>query len=380
MLSLKRNVYLHDRFKGFISTNNTKNSIETKKTVNNRLLNSDIDTRTEIADLTNRKTTSRFTSITSSEEDVPLKERKKYSSNNKHSKRAINSKTKINITNYDLENEDEVYINTVDKSKLINIGKLVLIKKKSKLALADNRKDTCTIKSLVVNKPKDGSKEKFHIAVGIADQQSVRLACDCIYPNDAYTKTSLVRDYIPSIYVRLYAKRKWFAQVEFKYAAPQYIQEQLYKNIEQNNPLNHLVTSYVLKKVYYNQVPISFNYFIRRNLSIGLGIIYNNFYGGVTQIDLNKKLFASLNDSLVSSKIVTSQSDSNFITIAKNSFQGLLQGQYQWRNFSFGARYAIGLQPYIKYNDPVTNKLSEKKSNALNIFISYTLWDSKKGK
>ncbi|HTC01032.1 MAG TPA: hypothetical protein VK705_10145, partial [Ferruginibacter sp.] len=315
--------------------------------------------------------------------------------NNKvHSKKGNNigastkSKTQFNIASSTPESNEE----NIDTAQLIKIGQYVLANKKAKHHII--KKDTSTIKPLVLTtkdssttaKKKDNNKKQLRISAGIAEQQAIRLNCDCVYPNDAYTTSSLVTDYIPSVYIRIQPSKKWFVQAELKYKAPQYIQEQLYRESVQDLPFDYTTTTYVIKKVYYNQVPLSFDYYIIPHLSIGVGVIYNNYAGQVSQQDIRKKLYGTTADSVISSRIISDRNDSNFITFTKNSFQGLIEGQYDWRRFSIGARYAIGLQPYLKYNtDQINNGISpapsnnvvEKKNDALTIFIRYELWDSR---
>ena len=235
-----------------------------------------------------------------------------------------------------------------------------------------------TDSSVAIGKKKASSR-KFYIAVGLAAQQSINTSCNCDgYSNDNSKVTPLFTDYLPSVYVRLYHRNKWFIQSEFKYAAPQYIDESMYKAILQIKPLDYITTSYLLKKIYYNQGSMGFNYFIFPNWSAGMGVIYNRLSGVYIQEDVQKKLYGIAYDSLISSRIIKSQNDSNAVSIVKNDIQVLFETQYKWKYFSLGARYAFGLQPYIKYTDPFLGSPVQKKNNSLNVFIRYELWRSGK--
>ena len=293
---------------------------------------------------------------------------------------ATKAKTQINISG---PNTDED-ATAVDSVQLIKIGQNVLAKRKAKHNII--KKDTSVVNPLAVTAKladttakKKENKKHLDISAGIGEQQAIRLNCDCVYPNDAYTKSSLVTDYIPSVYIKIQPSKKWFIQAELKYKAPQYIQEQLYNKSISNLPLNYTTSTSVLKKVYYNQIPISFDYVIITHLSIGVGVIYNNFAGQVSQQDVIKKLYGTTADSTVSSSISTNKNDSDLV-FTKNSFQGLIEGEYQWKRFTIGARYAVGLQSYLKYTDPTTGNPIEKKNNAVTFFIRFELWDNKKKK
>jgi hypothetical protein len=228
--------------------------------------------------------------------------------------------------------------------------------------------------SPIAKKKNDKKKIEIYWAAGLSFQQPLNLDCHCLYPSDNYTNTTEVSDFLPSVYIRFYHAKKWFIQTEFKYAAPQYIDEFMYKSKIQNSPFDFVATSYVLKKVYYHQLPVSFNYFVLHNWSVGLGVRYNIFSSEVSQEDIRKKKY-ELSDSLISSTVIKNKKDSSLST--ENYFQALIETEYKWKRFSVGVNYAIGLQSYIKYTDPFSSLPAQKNNNSLNVFIRYELWKSK---
>jgi len=298
------------------------------------------------------------------------------------------AKTKSHITNADAESEPVGQDNLNKELPLTYTSRNASSQKNQTVPLSDSvvKKDTSIIKpsinaaqdsSIAARKKNSNRKKKFYLAAGVAVQQPVRLNYDLVYPSDDYTMTSSVTDYLPSVYVRLYNQKKWFIQSEFKYAAPQNIEEFIYKVDVQNEPFKDIVTSYTLKKVYVNQLSASFHYFILSNWSIGSGIIYNIFSGADIQKDVHQKHYESANDSLLGSVSLTDKNDSNFSSHIKNNFQWLLETQYKWKHISIGLRYAIGLQPYIHYIDPFSGLPAQQNNNSLNVFIRYELWRSK---
>ncbi|MEO6187638.1 MAG: hypothetical protein ABIO82_00780 [Ginsengibacter sp.] len=68
------------------------------------------------------------------------------------------------------------------------------------------------------------------------------------------------------------------------------------------------------------------------------------------------------------------KADSNFVL---SYFQAIFETQFEWERFSAGARYSFGLQPYLKFRLSGIEK-REEKNNALQLFIRYKLWDSRK--
>jgi hypothetical protein len=239
------------------------------------------------------------------------------------------------------------------------------------LAAVKNPTDT-TIKKQKA--PKDNKKKKAYFAAGIAAQQSVDRSCNCAYPNNI-DAPAVAKDYLPSVYLRFYDK-KWFLQTEFNYAAPQYVNGFVYHRIQdQPIALHDTMTSFTIKKTYSHEGLISFHYFILPSLSIGTGLIYNIFSGADIEKTIQKKSIGA--DSLISSAMITDKDDTSFSKLVKNDLQLLLEAQYKWKRFSVGARYTIGLTPYIKYSDPYSQTATQKENNSFDVFVRYELWKQK---
>ena len=61
---------------------------------------------------------------------------------------------------------------------------------------------------------------------------------------------------------------------------------------------------------------------------------------------------------------------------AKQYWQALFETQYRWKRFTIGARYAIGLEPYVTIT--LLNSPAQKERNrSLSIFIRYEIWNSR---
>jgi hypothetical protein len=175
----------------------------------------------------------------------------------------------------------------------------------------------------------------------------------------------------------LYNDKKWFAQSEFRYGAPQYTKDIVFipKKIIDTSLATVTSESKTVKKTFYHQLPLSFNYFILPGLSVGTGITFNKFSSAIVQQDVNKSNNITQVDSLVSSGLVTQKkADSNFV---KSYMQALFEVQYRWKRLSAGARYSFGLEPYLEFTLPGGIQRKEKNSS-LQIFIRYELWQSRR--
>ncbi len=223
-------------------------------------------------------------------------------------------------------------------------------------------------------KSEEEKKTKYYFTAGLSVYHPFRIKGESAVPFNYYGRKGSITDYIPAVYFRVYRKEKWFIHSGFRYGAPQYIKEFVYKQkVIDSSITNFTRSNYTLKKTYYHQAPLSFNVFIKSGFSAGAGIIYNKFSGAISGVDIVKRIAGI--DSLISSGIVNDKNDSSF---TRNNMQWLLETQYQWRRFSAGARYAADFSPYIKYTNSITGELIKKKSTSLNVFIRYEIWSGKK--
>jgi hypothetical protein len=225
---------------------------------------------------------------------------------------------------------------------------------------------------------KDSSKpKKISFSAGIAMHQLIPIDGQKLIPYNSLGRKGSLADYIPSVFGRMYKNDKWFVQLEFRYGAPQSTKEFLYQQksktdtVQQNSFTTN--TSSKLKKTFYHQLPVTFNYFVLPNWSIGTGIVWNKFVSAASQQQVTRRNNSTQQDSLLSNGIVTDKNDSIF---KKSYLQAVFETQYRWRRFSIGARYAFGIQPYIKFTLPGGTQQSEK-NKSLQVFLRYELWKSK---
>ena len=252
---------------------------------------------------------------------------------------------------------------------------------KNKTDSLQQKQPTVTTKASV---PKKDSSEKNHFSysAGLALFQQLPLAGQKLTPYNAEGRTGSITDYIPTPYFRLIRNNKWFLQAEFRYGAPQNNKEFLYS--KRSDTFSSTITSTSLTKTFYHQLPVTFNYFITDHWSVGAGITWNKFVSAVSSQDVFHHNPVTGADSLiVQDKIISTKSqdtigmkiaDTNFV---KSYFQGVFETQYQWKRFSVGVRYSFGLQPYIKFKLP-GGAQQQEKNQAVNIFIRYDLWRSRK--
>ena len=308
-----------------------------------------------------------------------------------NSSTGIKTKVRIAPTIAGEEEEDTATANTSKKNEqedggrtkiLVQPGSAAAATTTTQTIVADSsnsiKKDSLPSKKTVISNPpakkeEESKNNQWQLAAGLSVYQPLPLDGESMVPYNYYGRKGSLTDYIPEIYFRLYRTKKWFIHTGFRYGAPQSVKPFDYKQQIRDSAQSVFRTVYQLRKTYYHQVPLGFNYYVLPGLSLGAGVVYNHFSGALARQEVYRR--AAIQDTLVSSSIIRDAEAGKFI---KDHFQWSAEAQYQWKRLSIGARYSSDINPYIKYTDIITGAPVEKKMKALNVFIRYDLWRSKK--
>lgn len=229
-------------------------------------------------------------------------------------------------------------------------------------------KEDSTNKKVALRKLK-----KYFVSAGIGVQQQIPVAGRQIV-GYGYNGNSLFSDYIPSAYFRLEREKKWFLQGEFIYGAPQLLKAFAYSQHTQADSSGTTTTTTLrLKKTFYNEVPVTFNYYLSPNLSAGAGFTYSWLYGAIAEKEINThNPLIPVNTAVQQVVPVTGYTDSFFYR-SRTCLH--MQADYQWRRLSLGVRYTKDVQPYIKYTMP-DGAVASRKNWSLQFILRFRLWKS----
>ena len=260
----------------------SQNTIDTKKIKENTLVKTNkkdkdynIAGREIYRDKTKRKSQTNNGNISTEQvKTLQIKENKKVIAS-KSSEKTIQSKNdSINLLEEkDIASEDI----SLDKKIGITAGK-----PDSSAKIVDTVKNKQSEQALLVKKgdDKDSTKRRrYSLAAGIAMHQQLPINGQKLTPYNSLGRKASLADYIPSVYLRLYRENKWYLQSEFRYGAPQYNKSFIYDQQERADSFSQsiITQSTTLKKTFYHQLPVTFNYFILPNWSAGAGIICKKF-------------------------------------------------------------------------------------------------------
>lgn len=227
-------------------------------------------------------------------------------------------------------------------------------------------------------KKKEDKEKNYYFSAGLALQQQIPFAGQKANPYNYYGRKGSLADYIPSLYLRYHQDRKWFLQSEFRYGAPQSVKEITYDSNSFTDTGNIITTTnaFQLKKTFFHQIPISFNYFVLPNWSIGAGVMYSRFHSAISEQTVRQRNNQLQRDSLLSQKVVYLKANRDSMSVFTSSqLHALVETQYEWKRFSLGLRYTQGLMPFIRYKEP-NGALREEKNRSLQAFIRFRIWQS----
>jgi hypothetical protein len=253
--------------------------------------------------------------------------------------------------------------------------------KKDSLKKEEKTTDTLTVKN-AVPKTDSAKKKAIFFSAGLGLHQQLPVAGQKLTPYNASGRKASLADYIPSVYFRMTKKDKWFLQAEFRYGAPQTTKafvydQQVVTDTFPQQPSVTTTTSSKLKKTFYHQLPLTFNYYIKPGWSIGAGIQVNKFSAAVSEREVRSRISGTIIDSVISKGLVSTKGDSITASAFKKTYMlGVIETQYQHKRFSFGARYSFGLEPYIKFTLP-GGTAQQERSHSVQVFLRYQLWKSK---
>jgi|GEM_PF-551331 len=245
------------------------------------------------------------------------------------------------------------------------------------------KSDTAAIKLNAVDSaataqvvPKPAPKQTAWVfSAGVGLQQQIPIGHQKAVPYDYYGRKSSIYDYIPSVYARLERNKKWYVQGEFRYGAPQSLREFSYSRQTRLDVSNSTIstTTFRLKKTYYHQLPVSFNYYILPNWSVGAGGMFSRFYGAVTEKEVRNTHIHTQVET-VSREIVNVRHFTDSF-LFKTQLHVLFQTEYHWNRFTFGLRYTKDAQPFIKYTQP-DGTVNVKRNQTLQALVRFRVFQA----
>ncbi|HEV7333359.1 MAG TPA: hypothetical protein VGN63_20150 [Flavisolibacter sp.] len=223
-----------------------------------------------------------------------------------------------------------------------------------------------------LQKEKSKKKNRIVFSAGIGLQQAIAFGGQRPSSYNLKGKQNKFSDHIPSVYLRLQRDR-WFLQGELHYKVPQPVEPFLFSQISSYDRANNLLHTERLsvQKLYYHQLPISINYLLQPQWSLGAGLVYNRLAGAVTGQETTSRNMVTGGDSIAMQVVPVKGYKDSFLYQSTAGI--ILQTDYHWRRISLGLRYTKNLQPFIKYTQP-DGTVFTKKNQVLQAVLRFRLF------
>ncbi len=188
-------------------------------------------------------------------------------------------------------------------------------------------------------------------------------------------------DYVPAVFLRAAINHQSYLQASVGFHSPQYARQMI---IDNENLRNSSVPGYAaylefdrisLKKLFYNELELTYHYEIADRWRVGAGIQYALFSGGtvVTQTIL-QPANAALADTIYSTRMEGIKHQTSLYGLAdkKAEWRGIVEIEYCWTRWMLGMRYQQAVQSFgfshLSGGQTTTN-------GALSFRASYALWE-----
>ena len=220
-------------------------------------------------------------------------------------------------------------------------------------------------------------RNAYFIDAGVGIKQQLPVGDQAFTSYNYNGNKSWLSDYISSLYIKLEKEKRWFVQGEFHFGAPRLVSKTTYwqKTRADYGHGSTTMDKYYLQKTWYNEVPLSFNLYLRPSLSAGAGVMYNMLCGASAKRETSV-YDAVLNQSVYEEKILSWKGYTDSF-LYKTNTSLLLQTDYHVDRWSFGLRYLQDVQPYLTYTLPDGVK-KDKRNASLELLVRYRLFRSEK--
>ena len=199
-------------------------------------------------------------------------------------------------------------------------------------------------------------------------------------------KKAGLTDYIPHLYFRYYPRKNNYIQADLAIHSPQYTHSLVVDSFSagtstlpgwQSDPQYNTVT---LKKLYYNDLGVSFHYRLFDGLWLGAGIQVSQLSNAVGRKDTMVLVPVSGGrDTVFGSEIYGMKSSGgDYNELPKKDWRVTLQAEYSWRRWMLSLVFKEAIRTYTDeflygYNDHYRN-------NSWGVYLSYDLWERKRKK
>ncbi|HYE56057.1 MAG TPA: hypothetical protein VD996_14510 [Chitinophagaceae bacterium] len=211
-------------------------------------------------------------------------------------------------------------------------------------------------------------------AAGLALPQSIAISGQQASSYNINGKTNRIADYLPAPFFQYHLNNKLFLQTEFHFQSPQYTDRLLLRNTSRGDSMTMLVTNSIyLEKLYYFNIPVNVYYTPVRNVSVGGGLQYSSFVGGVASYE-EKRITPQT--STMQSVTQRFRDDSLASRFAPSEWRYQFDANYYLNRFTLGVRYTQAMKDFLNVR-PATVEGSLRNRSFL-LYLRFNIWEERK--
>jgi hypothetical protein len=221
---------------------------------------------------------------------------------------------------------------------------------------------------------------------------------------------SRLYDFLPSVHVQYHLNRNWYLAGELQFMSPQFTpQSKLYRKTYHvyTNKFNEF--SVALNKLYYVNLPVSVHYRVRKDFYVGAGLqysyltrsvlmeeeaVYQRNDGRWKQTSSKKTVKVKGNPNKEKARngnnggtgtpgqVAPFAADTIAQSFRNSDWRLLVDANYQYRRFSAGLRFNMGLTPYLKTELTGVGGVKElnERNQSFQLYLRYNLLDRRRKK
>ena len=268
---------------------------------------------------------------------------------------------------------------------------------------------TSPLDSAVAQRSRPGRIQFNKIVAGISVNASLPLSSQEMSNISPSGNESRLFDFLPSVHLQYHLNRKLYLATEFQFVTPQYTpQLTLFDKRIDINSYKFNRNSISLNKLYYLNIPVSIHYSPVKNVYIGGGIQYAALTRSVmteeeatwqksggewkqTSSKKNTKVKSNPSQERKNHNANNGQgqgqpgmpempTDSIAGSFRNSDWRFLVDASYQYRKFSAGFRFNMGLNNYV--NLEVTNGTGttsvKDRNKSFMLYLRYNIFDKRK--
>ena len=245
------------------------------------------------------------------------------------------------------------------------------------------KKQWATTPAITREKKKSLSGKQLRMAAGISAGKAFPIDGQDAYAYSSSGEKSGLSDYIPHVYFRYYPRKNNYIQAELAIHSPQYTHSPFVdSNLMGTSTLpgwrsDPEYFTVALKKLYYNDLGLSFHQRVFKELWLGAGIQFSHLTDAVAEKDT--MVFTSRGggrDTVIGSQKIALVDWGEYDEIPKNDWRITLQAEYSWRRWMLSVVFKEAIHAYTDFF-PVSY-MDHYRNSSLSVYLSYDLWERRR--